>query len=176
MIFANVSRPVGDNFYRAMQTAAGSLGIETTAIRIDSSADIEAGIDTFARQPNGGLVMAADPSLRHRALVIDLAARHQLPAIYPVREIVKEGGFAFYGIDFQDQYRGAATYTDRILRGTRPADLPIQAPTEFHLGINMKVANTLGLTIPPSLPPPAPTRSSNKRQESSCAGRHDHAT
>ena len=119
--------------------------------RIDSAADVQAGVDAFARQPNGGLVMAADAGTGQRALVIDLAARYRLPAIYPTRGAVDEGGLAFYGIDFQDQYRGAATYVDRILRGAKPADLPIQAPTKFELVINLKTANALGLTIPPQL-------------------------
>jgi putative tryptophan/tyrosine transport system substrate-binding protein len=151
MVFANSTQPVGENFYRAMQSAAGSLGVESTAIPIDSAADVQAGIAAFARQPNGGLVMAADAGLGQRALVIDLAARHQLPAIYPTRWAVDEGGLAFYGIDFQDQYRGAATYVDRILRGAKPADLPIQAPTKFELVINLKTAKALGLEVPPAL-------------------------
>jgi putative ABC transport system substrate-binding protein len=109
MTLGNSTQPVGENFYRAMQAVAGSLGVETTAIRVDGPADIQAGIDAFAVQPNGGLVMAADASLRYRALVIDLATRYQLPAIYPFRNIVHEGGLAFYGIDFNDLYRGAAT-------------------------------------------------------------------
>jgi putative tryptophan/tyrosine transport system substrate-binding protein len=151
MILANSTQPVGENFYRAMEGAATSLGVETTAIRIDSAADVQAGVDAFARQPNGGLVMAADAGTSQRALVIDLAARYRLPAIYPNRGSVDEGGLAFYGIDFQDQYRGAATYVDRILRGAKPADLPIQAPTKFELVINLKTANALGLEISPQL-------------------------
>jgi len=151
MILNNASQPVGENFYRAMQGAAGRFGVETTAIRIDGAADVQAGIDAFALQPNGGLVMAADSSFRYRALIIDLAARHQLPAVYPFRNIVREGGLAFYGIDFNDLYRGAATYVDRILRGAKPADLPIQAPTKFELLINRRVAKALGLTVPLSL-------------------------
>ena len=95
--------------------------------------------------------MAADASNAQRALVIDLATRHQLPAIYPFRNIVAEGGLAFYGIDFLDLPRGAATYVDRILRGARPADLPIQAPTKFQFVINLKTAKALGLTVPPTL-------------------------
>ena len=90
-------------------------------------------------------------SFYNRALIVGLAARHSLPAVYPFREIVAEGGLAFYGISFLDLFRGAATYADRILRGTKPADLPIQAPTKFELVINLKTAKALGLEIPPSL-------------------------
>ncbi len=151
MIIANSTRPVGDNFYRAMQTAAESLGVEPSVIRVDGPGDVEAGIEKFATKPNGGLIMAADGSRGIRGLIIDLAARHRLPAVYPFREIVDEGGLAFYGIDFNDLARGAATYVDRILRGTKPADLPIQAPTKFELKLNLKVANALGLTIPSSM-------------------------
>ena len=132
MIIANASRPVGEGFYRAVQKAAGSLGVETTLIRSDGPADVQAGIEAFAVEPNGGLLMAADPSRFYRGTVIAQAGR-QLPAVYPYRGIVDEGGLVFYGIDFNEQYRGAATYVDRILRGAKPADLPIQAPTKFEL-------------------------------------------
>jgi putative tryptophan/tyrosine transport system substrate-binding protein len=151
MTLANASQPVGENFYRAMQDAARSLGVETTAIRANSVSDVEVGISAFAGQANGGLVMAADAGLGQRALVIELAARYRFPAIYPLRQIIEEGGLAFYGIDFRDQYRGAAIYVDRILRGAKPAALPIQAPTKFQLVINMQVAKALGLDVPPSL-------------------------
>ena len=95
--------------------------------------------------------MAADAGLAFRSLVIDLAARYKLPAIYPARQIVDEGGLAFYGINFTDLYHGAAIYVDRILRGAKPDDLPIQAPTKFQLVINRKVAKALDLPIPMSL-------------------------
>jgi len=151
MIMANVSRPVGEGFYRAVQKGAGSLGVETTLIRCDGPADVQAGIEAFAAKPNGGLILAADPGRAYRGTVIEQASRHQLPAVYPFRGIVDEGGLAFYGIDFNEQYRGAATYVDRILRGAKPADLPIQAPTNFELQINLKVAKALGLTVPSSM-------------------------
>jgi len=151
MIIANSSRPVGEGFYRAIQKAAESLGVETTLIRSDGPADVQAGIDAFAVKPNGGLLMAADAGRINRGTVIEQANRHQLPAVYPYRGIVDEGGLAFYGIDFNEQYRGAATYVDRILRGAKPADLPIQAPTKFELEINLKVAKALGLTISSSM-------------------------
>ena len=151
MIIANATRPVGEGFYRALQATAGPLGIETTLMSIDGQADVQTGIEAFAAKPNGGLVMAADAGRFSRGAVIEQAARHRLPAVYPYRGIVDEGGLAFYGIDFNDQYRGAATYVDRILRGTEPADLPIQAPTRFELQINLKVAGELGLNVPSSM-------------------------
>ena len=107
-------------------------------------------IVAFAVKPNGGLMMAAAAG-RGAAMRCLISARHQLPAIYPHREAVDEGGLAFYGIDFNDQYRGAAVYVDRILRGSKAADLPIQAPTKFELAINLKTAKALGLTVPESL-------------------------
>ncbi len=151
MIIANATRPVGEGFYRAMQTTAGPMGVETTIISIDGPTDMQSGVEAFAAKPNGGLIMAADAARGIRGAVIEQAERHRLPAVYPYRGIVDEGGLAFYGIDFNDQYRGAATYVDRILRGTKAADLPIQAPTKFELEINLKVAKTLGLTVPSAM-------------------------
>jgi putative ABC transport system substrate-binding protein len=151
MVVGNATQPVGDNFYRAMQASAASLGVETTEIRASGPADVETGIKDLAAAPNGGLVMAADAGLAFRSLVIDLVARYKLPAIYPARQIVDEGGLAFYGINFTDLYHGAAIYVDRILHGTKPAELPIQAPTKFQLVINRKVAKALDLPIPMSL-------------------------
>ena len=152
MILGNSTQPVGENFYRRLQAAAGSFGVETTAIRIDTAADVKAGIDAFTLKPNGGLVLAADAGgFANRALVVELAAHHHLPAIYPMRNAIEDGGLAFYGIDFLDMPRGAATYVDRILKGEKPADLPVQAPTKYELVINLKTANALGLTVPQTL-------------------------
>jgi putative ABC transport system substrate-binding protein len=151
MVVGNATQPVGDNFYHAMQASAASLGVEATEVRAGGPADVETGIKELASGSNGGLVMAADAGLAFRSLVIDLAARYKLPAIYPARQIVDEGGLAFYGINFTDLYHGAAIYVDRILRGTKPAELPIQAPTKFQLVINRKVAKALDLPIPMSL-------------------------
>jgi putative ABC transport system substrate-binding protein len=149
MTFGNAARQVGEGFYRSLQTAAAPLGIETTAIRFDTAADVQSGIDAFALKPNGGVVMAAEAgSIQNRALIIELAARHRLPAVYPFRNVIDEGGLAFYGIDFIELFRGAATYVDRILRGAKPSDLPIQAPTKFNLALNLRTAKALGLEIP----------------------------
>jgi putative tryptophan/tyrosine transport system substrate-binding protein len=141
--------PGAENFYRSLQAAAETLNVDTIAIRVADVANLEQAINQFATEPNGGLVCAAVTfTPRYRAAIIDLAARHRLPAVYPFREMVSDGGLAFYGIDFLDLYRGAASYAGRILRGAKPADLPIQAPTKFELVLNLKTAKALGITIP----------------------------
>jgi putative ABC transport system substrate-binding protein len=110
-------------------------------------------IATFAGQPDGGLITFPHPNTAaNRASIIILAARHRLPAIYPFRYFATEGGLMSYGIDQIDQWRGAATYVDRILRGEKPGDLPVQAPTKFELVINLKTAKAIGLHIPPAFP------------------------
>jgi len=115
-------------------------------------ADIERVVATFARTPNGGLIVTAGAgAIRHRSLIIALAARHKLPAVYTERFFVTAGGLISYGPDQIDQFRLAAGYVDRILKGEKPADLPVQAPTKYELVINLKTAKTLGLTVPPSL-------------------------
>jgi putative ABC transport system substrate-binding protein len=143
--------PHGENFFRAIQAAAPSFNVNVTAIRVRNSADIEPAVDQFAATPNGGLIGAAEPgAIRNRDLIIGLAARHHLPAVYPFRFFVEEGGLASYGIDLNDQYRRAASYVDRILKGANPADLPVQAPDKFELIINLKTAKALGIDIPES--------------------------
>jgi putative ABC transport system substrate-binding protein len=152
MTFGTAASAVGENFYRSLQAAARSSGVETTAIRINSSVDIQYGIDAFAAEPNGGLIAAAEAaSISNRATIIDAATRNRIPAVYPDRDFVENGGLAFYGLDFLNLYRGAAIYVDRILRGTKASDLPVQAPTKFELVINRRAANTIGLEIPTGL-------------------------
>ena len=117
-----------------------------------NAAEIELAIEAFGGQSNGGLIVQPDGiTLGHRQLIIDLAARHGLPAVYPFRVFAMEGGLMAYGINVADQFRGAASYIDRILRGAKPADLPVQAPTKFELVINLKTAKALGLEMPPTL-------------------------
>jgi putative ABC transport system substrate-binding protein len=146
------SIPGAENFYRSLHGAAEALAVEPTAIRVADIADLEQAINQFAVKPGGGLICAPLTfTFRYRAAIIDLAARYRLPAVYPFREFVSDGGLAFYGIDFLDLYRGATSYTARILRGAKPADLPIQAPTKFELAVNLKTARALGLTVPASL-------------------------
>ena len=114
--------------------------------------EIERGITAFAREPNGGLIVLPVPTtVVHRTLIIKLAAQHRLPAVYNSRYWIAEGGLVSYGPEFLDQYRSAAGYVDRILKGEKPADLPVQAPTKYDLVINLKTAKALGLEIPPTL-------------------------
>ena len=114
--------------------------------------EIERAVAAFARSPDGGLIVTAGAAAtRHRDLIVTLAARHKLPAVYYERFFVAGGGLISYGPDFVDQYRRAAGYVDRILKGEKPADLPVQAPTKYELVINLKTAKALGLTIPPSV-------------------------
>ena len=141
-----------DYYLQAAEAAAPSLGIEPVLTLVENATDIERAIESFASAPNGGLVLMPDVSLTvHRDLVIALAARHRLPAVYFARYWVAAGGLMSYGNDFVDMFRQAASYVDRILRGDKPADLPVQAATKFETIINLKTAKALGLTVPPGL-------------------------
>jgi putative ABC transport system substrate-binding protein len=119
---------------------------------VRNAADIERAINAFAPEPNGGLiVLPSGATTVHRELIIALAARHRLPAIYAYRQFIADGGLISYGLDLAEQYRGAAAYVDRILRGEKPGDLPVQQPTKFELVINLKTAKALGLHVPSQL-------------------------
>ena len=123
-----------------------------TPVNVRDPGEIERAISAFARSSNGGLIVTAAPVvLVHRNLIVALAARHRLCAVYSLRPFVTAGGLIFYGPDIADQYRRAAGYVDRILKGEKPADLPVQAPTKFEMAINMKTAKALGITMPVSL-------------------------
>jgi ABC-type uncharacterized transport system substrate-binding protein len=136
----------------AIEAAAASLHVNVTAAGARERADLERAIAAAGREPNGGLiVLASAVTNAHRREIIELAARHRLPAIYDFRYFVTEGGLASYGHDPAEQYRQAAVYVDRILKGAKPADLPVQAPTKFELVINLKTAKMLGLEVPPTL-------------------------
>ena len=138
---------------RAAEAVAPSLGVTVTAVDFDHGGEIERAVATFAGQPDGGLiVMPHAYTLANRASIIILAARYRLPAIYPYRFFATEGGLMSYGPDQIDQWRGAASYVDRILRGEKPGDLPVQAPTKFELVVNLKTARAIGLNIPPAFP------------------------
>ena len=129
-----------------------SLGVDVIPISVADAAEIERSIATFAESPNGGLILTASAlSIEHRDLVIALAARYKLPAVYWDREGVVSGGLIAYGPDVLDQYMRAANYVDRVLKGEKPADLPVQAPTKYELTINLKTAKALGLDVPPAL-------------------------
>ncbi len=145
--------PAGSGGFAAIQTAAPAFGVELTPIGVRDGEEIERGITEFARGPNGGLVVVGPGSSinRYRDLIVAVAARHHLPAIYTGLGFVSAGALVSYGIDPSDQYRRAASYVDRILKGEKPADLPVQAATKYVLTINLKTAKALGLTVPTSL-------------------------
>jgi len=138
--------------FAVIQSVAPSVGIDVSPINVHNSDEIERAVTAFARTANGGLIVTASGSSAvHRKLIISLAARHKLPAVYYRRLYVADGGLISYGPDYVDQYRQAAVYVDRILKGEKPADMPVQTPTKYELVINLKTAQGLGLTIPPSL-------------------------
>ena len=141
-----------DYYLQAAEAAAPSVGIEPVPTLVENATDIERAIGSFASAPNGGLVVIPDVAATvHRDLIIALAARHRIPAVYFSRYFVAAGGLMSYGNDFVDMFRQAASYVDRILRGDKPADLPVQAATKFETIINLKAAKALGLTVPPGL-------------------------
>ena len=142
-----------DYFWRFAQAAAPALAIELIPSQISNDiADVERAIELFARVPNGGLLVVPDATIiAHRDPFISLAARYRLPAVYPWRYFVTAGALMSYGIDNIDVLQKAASYVDRILRGAKPVDLPVQAPTKYETAVNLKTAKALGLTIPPTL-------------------------
>jgi putative ABC transport system substrate-binding protein len=126
--------------------------VEVLPIDVRNADEIERAVTLFAQSSNNGLIVTASPgSALHRDLIITLAARHKLPAVYPYRYVVAAGGLLSYGPDFADQFRRAASYIDRILKGEKPANLPVQAPTKYELVINLRTAKAIGLEIPPTL-------------------------
>jgi putative tryptophan/tyrosine transport system substrate-binding protein len=138
--------------FSVIQSVAHSLGAELTPVGARGADEIERGLSTFAREPNGGVIVTASPlTILHRNLIITLVARHQLPAVYPFRYFATSGGLISYGPDVAGQYRRAAGYVDRILKGEKPADLPVQTPTKYELVLNLKTARALGLEVPPTL-------------------------
>ena len=152
LVIRDSSNPSGIGQFSAIQGAAQSRGVEVSPVGIRDAGEVERGVSTFARSANGGLVVTgpAGGSV-YRELIIQLATRHKLPAVYADSYIVAEGGLISYGPDRIDQYRQAANYVDRILKGEKPADLPVQAPTKYELAINLKTAKALGLTVPQAL-------------------------
>jgi putative ABC transport system substrate-binding protein len=151
-ILRDPTLPAGIGLLGAIQSAAPSFGVETSPVDVRDASEIERVIVDFARKPNGGLVVATSPAaVVNRKLIINVAATHRLPAVYFLKDFVEEGGLISYGPDIADQYRRAAGYIDRILKGEKPGDLPVQAPTKFDMAINIKTAKALGLTVPPAL-------------------------
>ena len=142
----------GTSQFAAIQTVAPSLRIEINPVNVRNADEIERAVAAFARAPNGGLIVTGSGLAQlHRDLIIALAARHKLPAVYYERFFVTAGGLISYGPNRTDQYRRAAGYVDRILKGEKPGDMPVQAPTKYELAINLKTAKALGLTVPPAL-------------------------
>ena len=136
----------------AIQSTGPSIGVEVSPINVRDAGEIERAVAAFARSSNGGLIVTGSAlAVVHRNLIITLAARHKLPAIYFERNFVASGGLISYGPDYLDQFRRAASYVDRILKGEKPADLPVQAPTKYELVVNLKTAKALGLEIPATL-------------------------
>jgi putative ABC transport system substrate-binding protein len=152
-ILRDPENPAGSAEFGAIQTAAQLLGMEVSLINSRNDAgEIERAITAFARTPNGGLILLPNASVSiARDLIIKLAARHKLPAVYPFRYMAIEGGLVSLGPDVVDQCRSAASYIDRVLKGEKPADLPVQAPTKYELVINLKTAKALSMAIPPAL-------------------------
>jgi len=151
-VLRDTSVGFGTSTFAAIQTAAPPLGLEVIPVNMREASEIERSITTFARSPNGGLIPSPSAAVvRHRDLIITLAARHRLPAVYWERFFVAAGGLISYGPDVLEEFRQAAGYVDRILKGEKAADLPVQAPTRYELVINLKTAKTLGLELPPSV-------------------------
>lgn len=147
----NPQTHTGQNF-QSIDAVSQALAVKAIRLPFSNAAEIESALADFAREPNGGLLVLPDNSTNlHRELICTLAARHRLPAIYPYRRFITSGGLTYYGADTKDMYRKLAEYVDRILKGAKPADLPVQTPTKFELIINLKAAKALGLSIPPTL-------------------------
>jgi len=152
LILWDPSITAGIGQFAIIQSVAPATGVDVRPVDLRDIAEIEHTIKIFANSPNGGLIVTGSAwSVVHRDLIIALAARYKLPAVYPNRQFVASGGLISYGSDFIDQYRRAAGYVDRILKGEKPADLPVQAPTKYELIINLKTAKALGLTVPPTV-------------------------
>ena len=151
-VFRDASIPSGNALFGVIQAMAQALKVEVTPVNMRDADEIERVLAAFARAPGGGLIVTGSAlAYNYSDLIITLAARHKLPAVYYEHSFVAAGGLMSYGPDFVDQYRQAARYVDRILKGEKPADLPVQAPKKYELIINLKTAKALGLTVPPSL-------------------------
>ena len=151
-VLRDSAQPAGIGQWDAIQAAAPSIRVPLSPINLRDPVEIERDVATFARGSNGGLIVTSSPVAGvHRDMIVALASQHRLPAVYFQRVFVASGGLISYGPDFVDQYRRAASYVDRILKGEKPADLPVQAPTKYELTINLKTAKVLGLAVPPTL-------------------------
>jgi putative ABC transport system substrate-binding protein len=152
VMFNPQTAPYAEYYLQPLEAAAPKFGVKPFKAAVRNDADIEAVVAGLGREPNGGLIAMTDSFLLvHRKLVIDLTTRHKVPSMYFLSEVPAEGGLISYGVDAADQFLRAASYVDRILRGAKPADLPVQVPTKYELDINLKAAKALGLTIPQSI-------------------------
>jgi len=151
-VIRDVAIASGTGQWGALQSVAPSFGVELSPVNMRDAGEIERAVAAFARSPNGGMILTGSAlAIVHRDLIITLAARHKLPAVYYSRSFVTDGGLVSYGPDAIDLHRRAASYIDRILKGAKPADLPVQAPTKYELMINLKTAGALGIEIPPTV-------------------------
>jgi len=150
-VIRNPDNPAGIAVFGAIQLAAQPLGIDVSPVNVRDAGEIERQVAAFARSPNGGLIVSPTASSVHRKLIVALAAQHKLPAVYALDYDATAGGLLSYGPDLVDQFQRTAGYVDRILKGEKPADLPVQAPTKYKLVINLKTAKALGLEAPPML-------------------------
>ena len=151
-VLRDAGMPQGMGQFGAVQSLAPSLGVDVSPLNVRDAGEIERDIAAFAHESNGGLIVTGSGlAIVHRALIVTLAARHKLPAIYFERFFVADGGLISYGPNLLDQYRRAAGYADRILKGEKPADLPVEAPTKYQMVINLATAKALGLTVPSTL-------------------------
>jgi putative tryptophan/tyrosine transport system substrate-binding protein len=151
-LFRDDTNPTGIGQFAVIQAMATSVGLQVTPVSVRNSDEIASAVEAFAHSPNGGAIVTGGAlATGRRDLIIKLIARYKLPAIYDNRAYVTDGGVISYGPDYADQYRRAAGYVDRILKGEKPGDLPVQAPTKYELVINLKTAKALGLTVPQSL-------------------------
>lgn len=151
-VMQNPDHPAWNAYLRAVRAVAQGMGVEVTAAPVNSPAEIQTAIEAFARLPNGGLVLLPSPvATTHREVIASAALRHGLPSIYMARAYTVSGGLMSYGIDLTEPYRQAAAYVDRILKGAKPGELPVQAASKFELVVNLKTATALGITVPPTM-------------------------
>ena len=152
VLFNPDTAPYGESFFQQIKASASSLSIETVEAQVKNSTELTKAVEESAAKLSGSLIILPDTyTTVHRDSIIELAGRHQLPSIYPFRYFATQGGLVSYGVDTEDLFRRAAGYIDRILRGEKPADLPVQAPVKYELVINLKTAKSLGLTVSPTL-------------------------
>ena len=152
LMFNPDSSPYSQLYYKSIEAAAPKFNVQTITAQVRGSGEIEQAITMLGREQDGGLILSPDSFIyTNRKLIIELAARHRLPAVFGIPSTAADGGLIFYCVDIVDSYRQATVYVDRILKGARPADLPVQQPTKFSLTINVKTAKALGITVPPTL-------------------------